>query len=154
MLVSSIVIITSTIHCGHGEWCVMIISVWSVFNKLLRHNWISKYIIKTDAILSPSDVRVVGCFVITAVPLAVGEANDHHHRYSSNMVGVNSVSPQNRLITRHRLKDHHERIVLQRDGEHALWPDSSYAKATVMFASTQAGHALMRQNKDLIMDRL
>ena len=47
MLVSSIVIITSTLRCGHDEWCVMIISVWCVFHKLLRPSWISKYIMKT-----------------------------------------------------------------------------------------------------------
>jgi hypothetical protein len=49
MLMSSIVIITSTLHYGHDEWCVMIISVWCVFSKLLRPSWISKYIMKTES---------------------------------------------------------------------------------------------------------
>jgi hypothetical protein len=66
------------------------------------------------------EVRAVGCFVITAVPLAFGEADGHHHRYSSDAAGVNSASLPNRLVTQHRLKDHHERIVLQRNGDHAL----------------------------------
>jgi hypothetical protein len=47
VMLVSIVIITSTLCCGHDEWCVMIISVWCVFSKLLRPSWISKYIVKT-----------------------------------------------------------------------------------------------------------
>jgi hypothetical protein len=101
---------------------------------------------KSDAILSPSDVRAIGCFVITAVPLVVGEADGHHHCYSSNAAGVNSVSPPNHLVTRHQLKDNCGRIILQRDGDHNLWPDGSYAEAVVMFTSTQVGHAPMQWN--------
>jgi hypothetical protein len=52
------------------------------------------------------------------------------------MDGNYRQQPPNRLVTWHWLKDHHERIVLQRDGDHALWLDGSYAEATVMFAST------------------
>jgi len=44
----------------------------------------------------------------------------HHRRYSSDAAGVNSVSPPNRLVTQHQLNDYHERIVLQRDNNHAL----------------------------------
>ena len=50
--------------------------------------------------MSPSDVRVVVYFVITAVTLAVGEADGQHHRYSSHVAGVNSVSPPNRTAMR------------------------------------------------------
>jgi hypothetical protein len=143
MLVS-IVIITSTLHCGHNEWCVMIISAWCVFRKLLRPSWISKYIVKTGC----SSVTV-GC---------TGSWLFCHHRRTTHRwwsrrpssplfvwwAGVNSVSPPNRLVTRHRLKGHHGRIVLQCDDDHALWPDSSYTEATVMsFTSTQVGHAPM-----------
>jgi hypothetical protein len=152
MLVSSIVIIISTLHCGHDEWCVIIISVWCVFSNLLRPAELVNTLWKSDAILSPSNVRAVGCFVITAVPLAFGEAEGHHHCYSSDAAGVNSASPPNRIVTRHRLKDHHGWIVLQHNGDHALWPDGSYAEAMVMYASTQASHAPMRRNKDLITD--
>ena len=76
----------------------MIISVWCVFSKLLRPELVNT-LLKPDAILSPSDVRAVGCFVITTVPLVVGEADDHHHRYSSDAAGVNSASPSNHLVT-------------------------------------------------------
>jgi hypothetical protein len=55
---------------------------------------------KSDAILSPSDVRVVVYFVITAVTLAVGEADDQHRCYSSHAAGVNSVSQPNRTTMR------------------------------------------------------
>ena len=127
---SSIVIITSTLRCGHDEWCVMIISIWCVFNKLLRPSWISKYIVKTG-----SNSVTVGC---TGRWLFC-----HHRRYSFDAAGVNSVSPPNRLVTRHWLKDHHVRIVLQCDGDDALWPGGSFVEAMVMFASTQAGRAPM-----------
>jgi hypothetical protein len=53
---------------------------------------------KPDVILSPSDVRVVGCFVIITVPLAFGEADSHHRRYSFDAEGVNSASPLNYLV--------------------------------------------------------
>jgi hypothetical protein len=64
--------------------------------------------------------KVVGCFVITAISLAFGEEDGHHHRYLTNAAGVNSTSPPYHLATQHRLKDHHGQIVLQRDGDHAL----------------------------------
>ena len=50
----------------------------------------------------------------------VGEADNHHHRYSFDAAGVNSVSPPNHLVTQHRQKDHHGQIILQCDGDHAL----------------------------------
>ena len=153
MLVS-IVIITSTLHYGHDEWCVMIISVWCVFSKFLRPSRFSKYNVKTGCNSVTVGCKGVGCFVITAIPLAFGELDGHHHCFLSDVAGVNSASRPNRLVTRHRLKDHHGRIVLQCDSDHALWPNGSYAEAMVMFASTQAGHAPMRQNKDLITDGL
>jgi hypothetical protein len=37
-----LLIIKSTLRCGHDEWCVMIIYVSCVFSKLLRPIWISK----------------------------------------------------------------------------------------------------------------
>jgi len=123
MLVSSIVIITSTLCCAHDEWCVMIISIWCVFSKLLRPSWISKYIVKIR-----SNSVIVGCMGRWLFC--------HHRRCSSDAAGVNSVSPPNRLVTRHDLKDHHGWNVLPRDSGHVLWPSSSYAEATVMFAST------------------
>jgi hypothetical protein len=136
MLVLSVVMIISNLCCGHDEWCVMIKSVWCVFSKLLGPSWIGKYIVKT------------GC-----IP-TIGEADGHHHRYSSDAVGVNSVLLLEHLVTRHRHQDHHGRIVLQHDSDHALWPNGSYAEVTVMFPSTQVGHAPIRRNKDLIMDGL
>jgi hypothetical protein len=71
----------------------------------------------------------------------------HHRRYLSDAARVNSVSPPNQLVSWHRLKDHHGRIVLQRDDDDALWPGSSFVEATMMFASTQAGHAPIRQKQ-------
>jgi hypothetical protein len=147
MLVSSIVIITSTLRCGHDEWCVMIISIWCVFSKLLRPNWISKYIMKTRS--NSVTVRCTGhwLFCHHCCTLTVGEADGHHRCYSSNVAGVNSVSPPNYLVTRHRLQDHHGRIVLQCNGDDALWPGDSFVEAMVMFTSTQVGHAPIRQKQ-------
>jgi hypothetical protein len=70
--------------------------------------------------VSPSDVRAIDCFVITAVSLTFGEVDGRHDRYSSDVAGVNSASPPNDLVTQHRLKDHHGWIVLQRNGDDAL----------------------------------
>jgi hypothetical protein len=81
---------------------VMIISICFVFSKLFY------------------------CFVITT---AVGGANVQHHRYTYCAAGIKSVSPPNRLVTRHRLND-------QGDGDHDLCTNGSYAEATVMFTST------------------
>ena len=61
LLVSSIIIITSILHCAHDEWCVMIIYVWRVFSKLLRPSWISKYIVKTGC--NSITVGCKGCWL-------------------------------------------------------------------------------------------
>jgi hypothetical protein len=47
-----------------------------------------------------------------------------------------SVSPLNRLVTRHRLNDHQRWIVVQGDGDHDLCTSESYAEATVVLTST------------------
>jgi hypothetical protein len=131
MLVSSIVIIISTLCCGHDECYIMIVSVWCVFSKLLRPSWISKYIVKTE-----SNSTTIGCMGHWLF--------SHHRHYLSDVAAVNSVSLPNCLVTRHRLKDHHGQIILQCDGDDALWLGGSFVQATVMFASTQAGRAPMR----------
>ena len=46
-----------------------------------------------------------------------------------------SISPSNRLVTRHQLNDHQRRIMVQGDGDHDLCTSGSYAEATVMFTS-------------------
>ena len=91
---------------------VMIIFVCFVFSKLLR---------------------AVYCFVITT---AIGGANVQHRRYTYYAAGIKSVSPPNRLVTRHRLNDHQRQILVQGDGDHDLYTDGSYAEAIVMFTST------------------
>ena len=73
-------------------------------------------IVKPNEILSPSDVSAIYCFLITT---AGGGANVQHCRYTYDAAGIKSLSPPNHLVTRHRLKDHHEQILLQRDGDHA-----------------------------------
>jgi hypothetical protein len=87
---------------------VMIISVFFVFSKLFY------------------------CFVITTT---VGGANIQHHRYMYYAAGIKTVSLPNHLVG-HQLNNHQRRIVVQGDGDHDLCTDGSYAKATVMFTST------------------
>jgi hypothetical protein len=91
---------------------VMIISVCFVFSKLLK---------------------AIYYFVITTV---VGDANVQHRRYMYYAAGIKSVSPLNRLVTRHWLNDHQRWIVVQGDGDHDLCTNDSYAEATVMFTCT------------------
>jgi hypothetical protein len=88
---------------------VMIISVYFVFRKLFY------------------------CFVITT---AVGGANVKYRCYSYYASWIKSVSPPNRLVTRHRLNDHQRRIVVQGNGDHDLCTGGSYAEAMVVLTST------------------
>ena len=74
-------------------------------------------IVKPDEILSPSDVSVVHCFLITT---AGGGANVQHRRYMYDAAGIKSISLPNPLVTRHRLNDHQRRIMVQDDGDHDL----------------------------------
>ena len=90
-------------------------------------------IVKPDEIMSPSDVNVVHCFLIT---IAGGGANVQHRRYTYDATGIKSISPPNPLVTRHRLNDHQRRIVVQGDGDHDLCTSGSYAEATVVITST------------------
>jgi hypothetical protein len=53
-------------------------------------------IVKPDEILSPSDVSVVHCIVITT---AGGGANVQHRCYTYDVVGIKSISPPNHLVT-------------------------------------------------------
>ena len=53
-------------------------------------------IVKSDEILSLSDVSVVHCFLITATD---GGANVQHRRYTSNVAGIKSISLPNHLVT-------------------------------------------------------
>ena len=66
-------------------------------------------IVKPDEILSLSDVSAIHCFVITTVG---GGANVQHRRYAYDVAGIKSISPPNRLVTRHRLNDHQRLIVV------------------------------------------
>ena len=81
---------------------VMIISVCFIFSKLLR---VDQY------------------FVITTT---VGGDNIQHCRYMYDAIGIKSVLPPNHLVTRHRLKDHQWRVVVQGDSDHDLCTDGSY----------------------------
>ena len=82
------------------------------------------------------------CFVITTT---VGGANIQHRCYTYYVAGIKSVSPSNRLVTRHRLNDHQRWIVVQGDGDHNLYTYDSYAEATMMFTSTQTSRPSKRQ---------
>jgi hypothetical protein len=97
---------------------VMIISVRFLFNKLLR---------------------VVYCFVITTA-LVVQTSNT-----VVDAAGIKSVSPPNRLVTRHRLNNHQRWIMVQGNGDHDLYTEGSYAEAMVMFSSTQTSWPSKRQ---------
>jgi hypothetical protein len=90
----------------------MIISVCFVFSKQLR---------------------ALYCFVITT---AVGGANIQHRRYRYYAVGIKSVSPPNRLVTRHRINDHQRWIVVQGDNDQDLCTGGSYAEVTVVLTYT------------------
>ena len=72
-------------------------------------------IVKPNEILTPLDVSVVHCFLITIIG---GGANVQHCRYTYYATAIKSVSPPNRLVTRHRLNDHQRWIVVQGDGDH------------------------------------
>jgi len=62
-------------------------------------------------------LRVVYCFVITT---AVGGANVQHRHYMYYTAEIKSVSPPNRLVTRHQINNHQRRIMVQGDGDHDL----------------------------------
>ena len=98
-------------------------------------------IVKPDEILSPSDLSVIHCFVITVG----GGANVQHHRCTYDAAGIRSVSPSNCLVTRHQLNDYQRWIVVQGDGDHNLYTYDSYAEATMMFTSTQTSRPSKRQ---------
>ena len=53
-------------------------------------------IMKPDEILSPSDVSIIHCFLITTVG---GGANVQHRRYMYDAAGIKSISPLNPLVT-------------------------------------------------------
>ena len=89
-------------------------------------------IVKSDEILSPSDVSVVHCFLITT---AGGCANIQHYRYAYDAEGIKSISAPNRLVTQHRLNDHQRRIVVQGDGDHDLCTGGLYTEATLVLTS-------------------
>jgi hypothetical protein len=89
--------------------------------------------VKSDEILSPSDISAIHCFVITIVG---GGANVQHRRYMYDAAGIKSISPPNHLLTRHRLNNHQRKIMVQGDGDHDFCTDGSFADATVMFTST------------------
>ena len=55
-------------------------------------------IVKPDETLSPSDVSVVRCFLITT---AGGGANVQHRRYTYDAAGIKSISSPNHLVTQH-----------------------------------------------------
>ena len=56
-----------------------------------------------------------------------------------------SVSPLNRLVTRHWLNNYQRRIRVQDDGDDDLCTSRSYAKARVMLTSTHASWPSNRQ---------
>ena len=60
-------------------------------------------IVKPDEILPPSDVSAIHYFLITTFG---GGANVQHRRYMYDAAVIKSISPLNRLVTRHRLNDH------------------------------------------------
>ena len=96
-------------------------------------------IVKLDEIMSPSDVSVVHCFVITTTG---GGSNVQYRHYTYDAAGIKSISPPNRLVTRHQLNDHQRRIVMQGDGDHDLCTGGSYAEAMVVLTSTQVSRLL------------
>ena len=87
-------------------------------------------------------LRVIYYFVITT---AGGGADVQHRRYTYDAAGIKSISPSNRLVTRHRLNNHQRRIVVQGDGDHDLCTGGSYAEAMVVLTSTQTSRPSKRQ---------
>ena len=90
----------------------MIISVCFVFSKLLK---------------------TVYYLVITT---GIGGANVQHRSYTYYAAGIKSISPPNRLVTRHQLNDHQRRIAVEGDGDHDLCTGGLYVEATVVLTST------------------
>ena len=60
-------------------------------------------IVKPNEILTPLDVSVVHCFLITIIG---GGANVQHRRYTYDAAGIKRISPPNCLVPQRRLNDH------------------------------------------------
>jgi hypothetical protein len=99
-------------------------------------------IVKPDEILSPLDVSIVHCFLITTIG---GGANVQHHCYTYDAAGIKSIPPPNHLVTQHRLNNHQSLIMVQGDGDHDLCTGGSYVETMLVLTSTQTSQPLKRQ---------
>ena len=108
-MVASIVIVKSTLVCEHDFWMQWLYICMLCVHEVIKGLAELVTIVKPNVILSQLNVSAVHCFLITT---ASGGANVQHRRYTYVAAGIKSISPPNRLVTRHRLNDHQRRIMV------------------------------------------